>query len=313
MQIDVKHYSWNIILNVNALLHQSSRFWKDIKDKLKEANIRYIRHGTATIEEAKDLIISLCDKGERHFILVGGDGSLNCFVNAVMESQVNSAEVFAALIPLGTGNDWSRTHGFSNRYQDAIDALVQGNFISHDVGLVESVINDNVVDSRYFVNIAGFGFDGTVIANAHKKTIKLFHKQLYLINLLKTLLTYRSQPITIKSNDFATSATIFSIAAGIGRYNGNGMCQCPEAIPNDGLLDVVIIEKVSVMKVLRNIGNLFKGAHVQQLKEVSMIRTNHFEITGEPYMAGEVEGEVITAGDYRIRCLASAINFMYVQ
>jgi YegS/Rv2252/BmrU family lipid kinase len=313
VQINATLYSWQIIMNPNALLHRSSRFWEHIAQRLREVQINYLHHETSTVDEAKELIINLCKQGERHFILVGGDGTINIFANAVMESQINSSEIFAALIPLGTGNDWSRSHGYSNRYLEAIDALVKGNFINHDIGLVETVVNDQVVAARYFVNIAGFGFDGAVISNASKKTTKIFHKQLYLINLLKTLLAYKSQLITLKSDDFTVAATIFSIAAGIGQYNGNGMCQCPDAVSDDGLLDVVIIEKVSILKVLLNIQNLFKGAHVKNLKEVSVYRTNCLEINTKPFILGEVEGEMLTTGNYRIRCLASAIHFMIAR
>jgi len=313
MQINAQLYSWQIILNPNALLNRSRQLWKEIENKLQEVQINFLHHVTPTIHEASELIINLCKKGERHFIIVGGDGTLNIFANAVIEAKVNSSEVYAALIPLGTGNDWSRTHGYSNCHLDTIDSLAKGNFISHDVGLVETVVNDKIIGTRYFVNIAGFGFDGSVIFNASKKTNKIFRKQLYLINLLKTLLSYQSQAITIKINDLTVTKNIFTIAAGIGQYNGNGMRQCPEAIPDDGLFDVVIIEKVSIFKVLLNINNLFKGTHVKNMKEISTFRTNYLEINTEPFILGEVEGEVLTAGNYRIKCLGSAINLLSIS
>ena len=313
MLINTKQYTWQIIHNPNAFLRRSSQFWKDIKNKLQDIQIDYCYHETFTIDEAKELIINLCKKGERHYLIIGGDGTLNIFVNAVMEACVDSSEIYAALIPLGTGNDWSRSQGYSKNYLEAIDSLIEGNFMNHDVGLVETIINDKVIDARYFVNIAGFGFDGAVIANASKKTTKFFHKQLYLINLLKTLIAYKPQPVTFKSNEFAATKNIFTVAAGICQYNGNGMRQCPEAIPNDGLLDVVIIEKINILKVLLNIKNLFDGSHVKKLKEVSVKRTNFLEIDTTPHIQGEVEGEMLATGNYRIRCLASAINFMCVK
>ena len=308
--MDVRNFTWQIILNPNALLKQSGKFWKNIENKLKEVQINYYCNITSNANEAKDLITNLCKEGKRHFIIAGGDGTINNFVNSVMSSQINSSEIFAALIPLGTGNDWSRSHGFSNNYLDAINLFIKGNFINHDVGLVETVNNDKVIDSHYFVNIAGFGFDGAVIANANKKDNKFMHKQLYLINLLKTLLAYKSQLVTLQSNDYNVSKTIFTIAVGIGQYNGNGMCQCPEAITNDGLLDVVMIEELSPFKVLMNINNLFKGFHVKKLKEASMYRTEYIEIKSTTFIMGEVEGETLTTGNYRIRCLPSAINFI---
>jgi len=313
MQIDSTLYSWQTILNPNALVNRRKKLWEDIERKLQAIPIHYLHHVTSTIAEAKDLIIDLCKRGERHFIVIGGDGTLNIFINAVMESQVNSAEIYVALIPLGTGNDWSRSHGYSTNYLDAIDALKRGTFMNHDVGLVETFINDKRINARYFINIAGFGFDGAVIYNTTKKSTKVFRKQMYLINLLKTLLAYKSQPVTLKTTDFTTTKNIFSIAAGIGQYNGNGMRQCPEAISNDGLLEVVMIEKVSIRKVLQNISNLFKGLHVKKLKEVTTNRTDYLEINTSPHILGEVEGEVLTTGNYRIRCYPSAINFMYVE
>ena len=313
MQINTTQHTWQIILNSNALSNQREQFWKDIEDKLQEAKIPFIHSVTSSVNEAKELIINLCKNGERHFIIVGGDGTLNIFTNAVMESQVDSTEIYAALIPLGTGNDWSRSHGYSNHRLDLVDSLVKGNFRKHDVGIVETVINDKVVETRYFVNIAGFGFDGAVIFNASKKKYHLFPKQLYLINLLKTLLAYKPQIVNLKSNDFTVSKNIFTIAAGICQYNGNGMRQCPGAIPDDGLLDVVVIEKVSILKVLLNIKNLFKGDHVKNLKEVTTYRTNFLEVDSKPFILGEVEGEMLALGNYRIRCLGQAINFMYVK
>ena len=312
MQINPKLYTWQIIHNPNAFLRRSNQFWKDIENKLQEVQIDYRHHMTSTIDEAKEIIINLCKKGKRHYMIIGGDGTLNIFTNAVMESHVNSSEIYAALIPLGTGNDWSRSLGYSRSYLEAIDSLMKGNFINHDVGMVETIINDQVIDVRYFVNIAGFGFDGAVIANASKKTTKYFHKQLYLINLLKTLMAYKPQPVSLQSNEFSETKNIFSIAIGICQYNGNGMRQCPEAIPNDGLLDVVVIEKISILKVLLHIKNLFDGSHVKKLKEVSAQRTDYLEIDTTPHIPGEVEGEVLPAGNYRIRCLPSAIHLMCI-
>jgi len=313
VQINPKLYTWQIIHNPNSFLHKSRCYWKEIEKKLQDAQIKYLYHVTSNIDEAKELIINLCKKGERHFLIIGGDGTLNTFVNAVMESKVNIAEIYATLIPLGTGNDWSRTHNYSTNYLDAIISLVKGNFINHDIGLVETIIDDKIIDTRYFINIAGFGFDGAVIVNASKKTSKYFHKQLYLINLLKTLLSYKSQQVTLQSNDFAATKNIFTLAIGIGQYNGNGMRQCPEAITNDGLFDVVIIEKISIPKVILNIKNLFDGSHIKKLKEVSVKRTDYLEINTISHILGEVEGEMLAKGNYRIRCLPSAINLMCVE
>ena len=310
MNINAKDYTWQVILNPNAFLRKSSKFWKNIENKLNEKQIDYQNHITSSIDEAKNKIISLCMSGKRHFLVVGGDGSLNVFINAVMKSKVNSSEVYAAMIPIGTGNDWSRTLGYSNNYLDAIDYLDNGYFMNHDVGLIETVYNEKITDSRYFINIAGFGFDGEIIANVFKRKSKYFANQLYLINLLKTLLTYKPHLATLITNEAITTKNIFTLAVGIGQYNGKGMRQCPEAIPNDGLFDVVMIEKLNILKVILNIKNLFKGTHLKTIKEASMFRTNYLEIQSNPFIKGEVEGELLNHGYYRIVSNDSAINLL---
>ena len=75
MQINPKLYTWQIIHNPNAFLHRSNQFWMAIEHKLREVQIDYHYHVTSTIDDAKDVIINLCKKGERHYLIIGGDGT----------------------------------------------------------------------------------------------------------------------------------------------------------------------------------------------------------------------------------------------
>lgn len=308
-KLNILEFTWQIILNPNAMSHKSGKFWRNIEQKLQLKNINYDYHLTETVEDSHKLIFDLCQKKYRHFIIVGGDGTMNNFVNGVMKSNIDTREVFATLIPLGTGNDWARTHNYSRNYLDTIDSFLQGNFVAHDVGKLERFDADKILETRYFVNIAGFGFDGEVIKNSQDKKTKIIPQAFYLINLLTTLISFKSKLIEIKSTVYNVKKEIYTMAVGIGKFNGNGMKQCPEAIVDDGLFDVVIIDKVSALKVIRNVNRLFSGAHVYKMKEVISFRTNALEINSNEIVFAEVEGELLQPANYKLECIHQAINF----
>lgn len=310
MNINIHDYTWQIVLNPNAMSPKCGEFWNEIEDTLKSDKIKYQYHITHSIEEAKLLTHSLCADGKRHFIVIGGDGTLNVFVNSIMNSGIDSHEVFIVPIVMGTGNDWARTHFKTNHYKAPLSYFAKGSFVAHDLGLVEVYNQHHSIEKRFFINIAGFAFDAEVIKNSKDKKPKMFPQTIYLMGIFNTLVKFKAQKMELISPDFYEKKKIFSIAVGICKYNGNGMKQCPEASPIDALFDVVTIDEISTMKVIRNVKNLFNGSHVERLEEVNMVRTDQLEIKAIPHIRCEVEGELIASGDYKITCLPSAIHIL---
>ncbi|MDR2979988.1 MAG: hypothetical protein LBV02_06080 [Bacteroidales bacterium] len=127
---------------------------------------------------------------------------------------------------------------------------MKGNFLKHDIGLVESIQNGNVVDQRYFINIAGFCFDAAVINETTKGKSRLFASITYIFSLLKVLFTYKAHKMSIITKNKTIEDSIFTIAVGIGQYNGNGMMQVPMGDPTDGLFDIVSIRKIPIFKLM---------------------------------------------------------------
>lgn len=310
MQINVQEYSWQIILNPCAMSHKSGKFWSLIEQKLQSQLIKYEYHVPELLEDAKHLIAQLCKDGFRHFMVIGGDGTFNNFINGIMLSGINPEEIFIIPIPLGTGNDWIRTHFKKNNFKYTMDFISTGNFSTHDVGLVEVLHDEIVIDSRYFINISGFGFDAEIIKNTSEKKPVILPAAAYLFSLITTLLRQKSTKISIKANEFVLDKPIFSLAIGIGQFNGNGMKQCPESIPNDHLFDVIVIEDVKKFKVIKNVKNLYDGSHVSKLNEITMYRTAKINIKSQSILRGEVEGELLTLGDYKVSCIPANINIL---
>lgn len=309
VKINVRDYHWQIIINPNAVSSNSAALVDHISDRLNKEQVKFTFHESKGIGAGKQIAQELCLSGECFFIVLGGDGTLNEIVNGIFSSHVDPSTVYLALFPLGTGNDWSRVHHYPTNYLEVLELFLMGNFARHDVGVVQSYDAYQMKEERYFINIAGFSFDAEVIEHASHFKARFFRSYMYIFCLLKALFTHKNQVIHIQSPDFTIKDKIFTIAVGIGQYNGNGMRQVPMGDPFSGTFKVVVIRKLSLLKILKNVTKLFDGTHTS-IKEVSVNQTTTLSITTTPATLCEVEGELVTPGNYNVFILPHALNTM---
>lgn len=306
-------HDWEVVFNPNALSKKCYLHWQAIENKLRSIGLSYQQHVADSPKAGIQIVKQLCLQGKRHFMAVGGDGTINEVINGIFLSGVSTNEVYVVVLPLGTGNDWTRSHDYPSDYLEILNQLNHAKFIKHDVGVVETMVDNKMEDKRFFINIAGFGFDAAVIQEVNKRRSKVFSKAVYLFNLMKVLLTYSSKKIKIITDDACLNEDIFTIAVGICQYNGNGMRQVPMANPTDGIFDVVIIKKIHPFKVIKNVTSLYGGTHLEALTEAVLYKTTKLEIQSDSYTVGEVEGELINQGNYVIKMLPQAIHMMTMK
>ncbi len=309
--ITIEDHIWHIILNANANEKKSTNNWAEIAAILKRKGIPFEAHtsyqpgdGIATAKE-------LCQSGIRHIVAAGGDGTINEVVNGIMTSGVNPREVYMAVLPLGRGNDWVRTHHYPKTIEEVVDIWLQGNFMQHDVGLVTSQAPDNQETSRYFINIAGFGFDADVIYDVTYHKPKIGGSAVYVLSLLKTLLHHKPTKVTVTAdNGYSFNGEVFMVIAAICKYNGSGICEAKYAVPDDGLIDLVIIPKLSTLKVVKHLKDMFSGDHIDKIKSVQKVLTKEICITSPSLFRAETEGELLVFGNYRIKVLPNTLNVL---
>lgn len=306
--MDITSLEWQLIANPNALTAQRKILETTILQQLEERGINYQLHFADGAGHGIKVAEKLCRAGHRHLIVVGGDGSINEAVNGIYRSGVNPEEVYLAIIPLGTGNDFCRTMGYPSA-EKSVDFLLETDFIPTDVGLVASMNGEETIANRYFINIAGFAFDAAVINETVKGKPKIFPAAVYLMKLVKVLFKYRATPVCITTEKEEYKDEIFTIAVGNAQYNGNGMRQVPMADPTDGAFDIVSIRKVPALKVVTNVKRLFSGEHIK-MEEVHVIRAKSLGISSNKPLLGEVEGELLTTGNYRITMAPGRLNVL---
>ena len=309
------NYKWLVVVNPMASVGKSGKDWPVIRQKLVDAGIdfddiltEYPRHAIEIVRNA------IVEKGYRKFISVGGDGTNNEVINGIFtQDVVPTNDITMATIPIGTGNDWRRTFNIPLEYDDVIEIIKIGNVFVHDIGKL-TYYNDGDPKTRYFLNAAGTGLDEMVCSSTNLMkqqgkggTIR------YLISVVKCLFKYKITHVQVTVDDeMVFDDHILSLSVGNCRYNGGGMMMMPKAVPDDGLLDVTVIRKVSIFKFAANVKNIYDGSFIHKIKEVQTFRGKKIRIVSIPphSLMVETEGENLNNSPFDFEILPKAINMI---
>lgn len=204
--------------------------------------------------------------GFRQVVAVGGDGTINEVVNGFFRNGMPvNADAQLALVTAGTGGDFRKTFGIGPDLSNAIDRIEHGQTRLIDIGRLSFVADERAQGVRYFANIASLGLSGEVVrrVNGRRWTKRVGSRFAYSWASIQALLRYKGRPIRLKiDKTFDEVVTVSTVAICNGRYFGSGMCVAPDAEPDDGLLDIVILMSAPRHLLLRDMGKIYKGLHV---------------------------------------------------
>lgn len=283
--------SWFVVVNPVAGSGKGERDWPRIMGLLKEYGIVFDYALTQRKHHAVELTVAAIRKGYKKIICVGGDGTYNEVVNgAFLQEIIPTIDITLGLVAVGTGNDWARTFSVLRNYESNIKAICGGTTFLQDVGKVD-YFEARIKHSRYFANAAGIGFDADVAFTTNQlKEDGQQGKLLYLRSILKTLIIYRSSVVKVHIDSMSYGGGLFSATLGIGRFSGGGMLQTPNAAPDDGLLEVTLIQEMSRLGILRNIYRLYNGSILNHPK-IFGYQAQQVRVTSKPPLNLEVDGE----------------------
>jgi len=285
--------SWFVIVNPTA---GSGKGLDDFPRISKLLRSNGIIHETVFTEHkfhATELTVSAVNRGFRHIIIAGGDGTLHEVVNGLFIQQVCApTDVTLAVIAVGTGNDWVRTFGIPTNYAEAIRAIKEGNTFVQDTAEVEYE-EAHYRQKRYMANSAGVGFDAKVVrqfnhlkAKGHRGT------WLYIRSLVGSYFRYKSAGAQITvDGKVVYNNLVFSISVGICKYKGGGLQTLPKAVPDDGLLDVTIIRPVHWWNIVFRAKKLSNG-DIYSIGHTMHLRGREVRIYSSPDMPMEIDGEL---------------------
>lgn len=275
-------------------------------DKVKEISQKNILNAEIVFTErsghASEITKHFLNKGFDHFIAVGGDGTFN----EVAQNLIGKNNVLFGAVPAGTGNDFIAVLGFPGRLTDNDwDIFLKKNVIKIDVGRC----ND-----KYFLNGMGLGFDAQVAAENYKsdskKDVKKGNKMKYQWHILKTLVSYKELDMKITIDGKTTQSKSFLNTISNGRRIAGGLFLTPDAIVNDGLIDVCLIQELKFFARVKELLHVMKKTHTQD-KVVNYFQTKELFFEFEKEVPAHLDGELYFNSTFEISIVPSALNIIY--
>src|SRR4051812_4290699 len=240
-------------------------------------------------------------KGAELIVAAGGDGTLNGVINGIAE---NAEDLSVGLLPLGTGNDFARTLGLPTDLEAAIEVVRSGETRAVDMVRVTS---DKV---RYFINVSAGGFSGLVnekLTTAMKKT---WGPLAYLRSAAAALPELRAYQTTLAfDNTESLMLELYNVVVANGRYVAGGTLIAPEASIDDGMLDVILIQKRSAPELALLAAQAALGTHLSS-EAVVFRRAAKLTVNSKPGMWFNVDGELVGNEPARFEILPRALRFV---
>ncbi len=222
-------------------------------------------------------------------IVAGGDGTVNDVINGLGKAGFPEG-VTLALLPAGTGNDLAAALAIPEDPDEAEEVIRQNRVRTLDVARVRS----EGIGERFFINVATGGI-GAEISEANYEELKSrWGKLSYLRASLEVARDFDVKEVTLYLDGEERKVRAVNVAVGNCRYAGGGWPATPKANPEDGLLDVVVIEDVGLKEVLALAPAALTRSNYLDKEGVFFARAREARVeTQPPGLEFTVDGEVI--------------------
>jgi len=258
------------------------------------------RVDTRDLDHARALAREAAENRETA-VALSGDGMVGAIADVLREAP----EAVLGVLPGGRGNDLARVLGIPDDPLLACATIADGVVRAMDVG---------EVGGRAFVGIASAGFDSDANRIANDAPARLGNL-VYAYGALRALLSWRAVRFEIQLDPDGDPPgqrhefTGYTVAAANSRAYGGGMLLAPAAVLDDGLLDIVAIERVGRLRFLANLPKVFSGAHVE-LPSVRVFRAAEVEISAARPFTLYADGDPIGELPVRVRAVREAVRVL---
>jgi diacylglycerol kinase (ATP) len=219
-------------------------------------------------------------------VAVGGDGT----VNEVAQGLAGREAVELAVIPRGTGWDFVRTYGIPRRLEDAVAVARDGEVRAIDLGRARYRAWDGGEGEAYFANIASAGMSGAIAKRANETSKALGGKASYLWATFMVFARWRNDEVQVTVDGERRSGRMHDVVVANGRFFGGGMMICPEAEPDDGQFDVLLIGDLTKGDLLLTLPKTYRGRHLPHPK-AELLRGARVEVETPEPLPVELDGE----------------------
>jgi len=226
--------------------------------------------------------------------IIGGDGTLNYFINKYPDCNLP-----LVIFKGGTGNDFAwKLYG--NRNLD--DCL------SIALDVLPKKIDAGICNGKYFLNGVGIGFDGEIVKSIYREKFFLKGHLAYYAAVLRKIFFFREDELDIKTTNVTWKEKAFMVTIANGSRYGGGFLVAPDARIDDGLLDIILIPRISIFQRLNLLPGAGKGKH---LRITQSTRSESVIVNAERKVSAHFDGEAMESESFEIKLLPQKYLFRY--
>ncbi len=284
-----------IILNPMADMGHAWQVARDLRIIATEnGNVDW--SGTVYPGHAIELARQAGEQGYDMVIAMGGDGTVHEVINGLMQIPEERRPILG-VVPVGSGNDFAHAIGLPKLSDRALAHALSGQPSPVDLGLMI----DEHGRKEYFDNTLGMGFDTVVTIHSHRIPV-LRGFLIYLVAVLQTIiLNHIPAHVHIETDrESWDDITLMTTLCNGGR-EGGGFVLSPESSMTDGLLEFIMVRKVSRVMMFRLLPEFLKGTHMRFTKQLRMGSCRKFSLTSDHPLYIHADGEILTSFGSNLR------------
>jgi diacylglycerol kinase (ATP) len=253
-----------------------------IRDLLTSLGVDHSIHESTSAEDGLRLAREAAEGGADIVAALGGDGQVGVVANGILETGGGAA---LAVIPAGTGNDFARAVGLDRK-----DPLGAARLLgSPDMKAIDVVRLTTPQRTCFYVNIGSAGFDSE--ANAYANGLKYVKGTAsYIVAVVVMLRRFKPGQFRVVIDGEEQNAPGMLVTVGNAVSYGGGMKVTPNALLDDGLLDICILGALSKFEFLKAFPKVFSGTHVTH-PAVQMLNGRMVEVSAEREMQVFADGD----------------------
>jgi diacylglycerol kinase (ATP) len=250
--------------------------------------------------EAEQLAKDTVKKAPFVIIAAGGDGTFNEVANGIAGSEIPMA-----ILPLGTANVLAKELGIPDNVDGAIEVALNNTSKSVSLGRIVIVHGSSPL-SRYFILMAGVGFDGEAVFGINEAFKKISGKGAYLYSGVKTLLRFAPDklPVTVDGKTYAASSVIIGNAS---KYGGHFRVT-PAARLTDPTLHVCLFKGRKRFDTFRYILGIVTGRHLK-FADVEYLKAGQIAIKGRAHI--QLDGDYFGMTPAEISIVPNALRLIF--
>lgn len=284
-----------IILNPMADMGNA---WRVARD-LRPITVEYGSadwSGTVYPGHAIELARQAGEQGYEIVIAMGGDGTVHEVVNGLMQIPQNKRPVLG-VVPVGSGNDFAHAINVPKESDRALAHALKGEAAAVDLGLM----TDEHGRQEYFDNTLGIGFDAVVTIRSRKLPI-LRGFLMYLTAVIQTiLLNHDPARVQIETDSEKIEDHVLMTTLCNGGREGGGFMLSPDSNMTDGLMEYLLVRKVSRPMMFRLVPEFMNGTHRRFTKQIRMGTCKKFTMISDRPLYIHADGEIFTSFGSNLR------------